>query len=449
MQSTDHHASDELERERGRLFAIAYGMLGGSAEAEDVVQDAFVRWHEEDRSAVREPAAFLTTMVTRLAIDRLRSAERTRVEYVGPWLPEPLVSDLDAAEVVSEAEQLSLALLATLERLNPVERAVFLLRDVFDFDYSEIGEIVEKAEANCRQIARRARTRVGEPRRRFRAADEEERELLSVFVAAARGGDFDALMGLLARDAVLWTDAGGKLPAPRKPVDRADRIARFLITIASREPAGLRIRPVRVNGDPGVRTDTASGPRGVVALELAEGQIVGIRIIANPDKLRHLTMGNVRRGTPHSRPRSARVARFVERHVLNPQMRLSLKLGTAPRAFALLETVGRRSGKPRRTPVGNGLIGDTFWLVSEHGIRAGYVRNIEANPRVRVKVGRRWRAGSAQILPDDDPYARLDTVASALGRMRRLDAAIFRFFVRRLGTDPVTLRIDLDPPEGR
>jgi RNA polymerase sigma-70 factor, ECF subfamily len=282
MQSTDHHASDELEGERDRLFAIAYGMLGGSAEAEDVVQDAFVRWHEEDRSAVRAPAAFLTTMVTRLAIDRLRSAERTRVEYVGPWLPEPLVSDLDAAEVVSEAEQLSLALLATLERLNPVERAVFLLRDVFDFDYSEIGEIVEKAEANCRQIARRARTRVGEPRRRFRAADEEERELLSVFVAAARGGDIEALTGLLARDAVLWTDGGGKVPAPRKPVDRADRIARFLITIASREPAGLRIRPVRVNGDPGVLTDTASGPRGVVALELAEGQIVGIRIIANP-----------------------------------------------------------------------------------------------------------------------------------------------------------------------
>jgi RNA polymerase sigma-70 factor, ECF subfamily len=213
-------------------------MLGGSAEAEDVVHDAFVRWREEDRSAVREPAAFLTTMVTRLAIDRLRSGERKRVEYVGPWLPEPRVSDLDAAEVVSEAEQLSLALLATLERLNPVERAVFLLRDVFNFDYSEIGEIVEKSEVNCRQIARRARMRVGEPRRRFRPADEEERELLTVFVAATRGGDIDALTGLLARDAVLWTDGGGKVPAPRKPVDRADRIARFLITIASREPAG-------------------------------------------------------------------------------------------------------------------------------------------------------------------------------------------------------------------
>jgi RNA polymerase sigma-70 factor, ECF subfamily len=447
MSVMDHHGSREWEGERGRLFAIAYGMLGSSVEAEDVVQETFLRWHERDRSAVRSPAAYLTTMVTRLAIDRLRSTERTRLEYVGQWLPEPLVSELDAAAVVSEAEQLSLALVATLERLNPIERAVFLLRDVFDFDYSEIAEIVDKAEANCRQIARRARTRVGEPHRRFRPTEEEEHELLRVFVSATRGGDIEALTGLLARDAVLWTDGGGKIPAPRKPVDRAERIARFLITIASREPAGLHIRPVRVNGDPGVRTDTASGPRGVIALELAEGQIVGIRIIANPDKLRHLATTNTPGGTPQRRPRSARLARFVERHVLNPQMRLSLTLGTAPRAFALLETVGRRSGKPRRTPVGNGLIGDTFWLVSEHGTGAGYVRNIEANPRVRVKIGRRWRTGSGHIVRDDDPYARLDLVASALGRMRRVDAAIFRFFVRRLGTEPVTVRIDLDPPD--
>jgi deazaflavin-dependent oxidoreductase (nitroreductase family) len=145
---------------------------------------------------------------------------------------------------------------------------------------------------------------------------------------------------------------------------------------------------------------------------------------------------------------SARVARFVERHLLNPQMRLGLALGLAPRAFALLETTGRRSGKPRRTPVGNGLIGDTFWLVSEHGRDAGYVRNIEANPRVRVKIGRSWRAGSAHVLPDDDADARLESVASALGTMRRLDAAIFRSFVRWLGTEPVTLRIDLDRPGG-
>jgi deazaflavin-dependent oxidoreductase (nitroreductase family) len=143
---------------------------------------------------------------------------------------------------------------------------------------------------------------------------------------------------------------------------------------------------------------------------------------------------------------SAQVARFVERYVLNPQMRIGLALGLAPRAFALLETTGRRSGKPRRTPVGNGLIGDAFWLVSEHGRDAGYVRNIEKKRRVRVKIGRSWRAGSARVLPDDDPYARLELVASALGTMRRVDAAIFRSFVRWLGTEPVTLRIDLERP---
>jgi deazaflavin-dependent oxidoreductase (nitroreductase family) len=153
---------------------------------------------------------------------------------------------------------------------------------------------------------------------------------------------------------------------------------------------------------------------------------------------------DVRASKPRTTPPTARPARFVERYVLNPQMRLGLALGLAPRAFALLETIGRRTGKPRRTPVGNGLLGDTFWLVSEHGRGAGYVRNIRANPRVRVKIGRRWRAGTAHILDDDDALARLAMVASALGRMRRWDAAIFRSFVRWLGTQPVTVRIDLD-----
>jgi RNA polymerase sigma-70 factor (ECF subfamily) len=447
MHATDQSASEAPERERGRLFAIAYGMLGITAEAEDVVQQAFARWHQADRSGVRSPAAFLARMVTRLAIDRLRSAERRRVEYVGPWLPEPLVSELDPAEVVSEGEQLSLALLATLERLNPVERAVFLLRDVFDFDYSEIADIVGKTGANCRQIARRARTRVGERARRYRATREEEDELLRAFVAAAESGELERLTGLLARDAILWADGGGRVKAALQPLYGAERIARFLIAIAGKEPPGVRTLPVRVNGDPGLRTDTASGPRGVVAFELAEGLIVGIRILVNPDKLRHLERRD-RRTTPAA-PWAARLARFAERYLLNPPMRLGLALGLAPRAFALLETIGRRTGKARRTPVGNGLLGDTFWIVSEYGRDAGYVRNIERNPRVRVKVGRSWRAGTAQILPEDDPAARLEMVAAALGRVRRLDAAIFRSFVRWLGTQPVTVRVDLDRSEGR
>jgi deazaflavin-dependent oxidoreductase (nitroreductase family) len=307
--------------------------------------------------------------------------------------------------------------------------------------------VVGKEEANCRQIASRARGRVGEPARRYRATREEEDELLHAFVAATEGGDLEGLKGLLARDAILWTDGGGRVKAALQPVYGAIRIARFLIGIVGKEPPGVRILPVRVNGDPGLRTDTASGPRGVVAFELAEGAIVGIRILVNPDKLRHLARLKAPASKPLTTRRSARLARFVERCMLNPPMRLGLALGLAPRAFALLETVGRRSGKPRRTPVGNGLLGNTFWLVSEHGRGAGYVRNIEANPCVRVKVGRTWRAGTAQILPHDDPVARLEMLASALGRMRRLDAAIFRSFVRWLGTEPVTVRIDLDPVE--
>jgi deazaflavin-dependent oxidoreductase (nitroreductase family) len=148
---------------------------------------------------------------------------------------------------------------------------------------------------------------------------------------------------------------------------------------------------------------------------------------------------------PGSRSLAASLAGWVERHLLNPPMRLGLALGVAPRAFTLLETTGRRSGKPRRTPVGNGLLDDTFWLVSEHGRNAGYVRNIEADPRVRVKAGRTWRAATAHVLDEDDAAARLDTVAAALGRTRRIDAAIFRWFVRVLRTRPVTVRIDLEP----
>jgi hypothetical protein len=247
MHTTDQSGGETLERERERLFASAYGMLGVTAEAEDVVQEAFARWYQADRSTVRSPAAFLTTVATRLAIDRLRSSD------------------------------------------------------------AEIAETVAREEANCRQIGRRARARLGEPLR-------------------------------------------------------------------------------RVNGDPGFETETAAGRWGVVGFELAEGLIVGIRIVVNPDKLRHLARANTPPGRPQARRLSARLAGFVERYLL------------------------------------------------------------EHNQRVRVKIGRSWRTGTAHILPDDDPFARLDTVASALGRMRRLDAAIFRFFVRRLGTQPVTMRIDLDPP---
>jgi RNA polymerase sigma factor (sigma-70 family) len=428
----------------GGLFAIAYGMLGTTAEAEDVVQEAFARWHQADRSAVRSSAAFLSTVVTRLAIDRLRSAERRRVEYVGPWLPEPLVAELDPAGVVTEAEQLTLALPATLERLTPVERAVFLLRDVFDFDYAEIAEMLGKEVANCRQIGRRARARVGEPHRRYRATREEEDELLGVFVAAAESGDMERLTRLLACDAVLWTDGGGRVASGRRgcadrPVPARDR-EQGAARGAQSAGAGQR-RPPRLPDRHRRRSERCGRVR-------ARGR--GDR--RDPDSRQP---GQAATPTPRAKKRAAHgrarcvlggaASRFAEKYLLNPQMRLGLELGLGrgrSRSWRRPATAPGSRTEPRSE---TGCSATRSGSSPSTARNAGYVRNIERNPRVRVKVGRHWRAGTARILDDDDPFARLESVASALGAMRRLDAAVFRFFVRRLGTRPVIVRIDLDP----
>jgi RNA polymerase sigma-70 factor (ECF subfamily) len=279
-------ALDEFEAQRGRLQSIAYGMLGSVSEAEDVVQDAFLRWHAAERDHVRSPEAFLTTATTRLALDRLRSAQRRREQYVGPWLPEPIVSELDPAHVVAEAEQLSLALLTTLERLNPIDRAVFLLRDVFDLEYAEIAPIVDRTVTNCRQIARRARERVGQAPRRTAPPTAEDWELVARFSDAVRDGEVEALMEVLAADAVAWTDAGGTGPAALNPIYGADKIARFLVAIVQKSPA--QALPALVNGEPGLWIREANGRGSVAALEVSGGAIVGIRSVINPDKLGHL-----------------------------------------------------------------------------------------------------------------------------------------------------------------
>jgi RNA polymerase sigma-70 factor (ECF subfamily) len=282
--------SDPFETHRPRLTGIAYGMLGAVGEAEDVVQDAWLRWREADAARIRNPEAFLVTVTTRLAIDRLRAARARRETYVGPWLPDPLVAgpEYDPAERVAEAEQLSLALLATLERLNPVERAVLLLRDVFDFEYAEIADAVEKTPANCRQIAVRARERVRRPGRRHDPTPEQERELTEAFVAAVGSGDVSRIQTLLAEDAVLWSDGGGVVRAARKPVEGANLIARFLVGIQKRGfPADMGVALVRVNGEPGVHV-TGTGVHSVIALEMAEDAITAIRVVNNPEKLAHL-----------------------------------------------------------------------------------------------------------------------------------------------------------------
>jgi RNA polymerase sigma-70 factor (ECF subfamily) len=273
---------------RPRLLGIAYGLLGELTEAEEVAQDAWLRWDAADRDTVRNAEAFLVTVTTRLALDRLGSARARREVYVGPWLPEPLVTDFETPESKTiEAERLSLALLGALERLNPVERAVLVLRDVFDLEYAEIADVVEKTPANVRQIARRAREHAGDPSRRRPVAKEERERLAGAFLTAAASGDVEGIRELLAADAVMYTDGGGVVTAARKPIYGADKITRFLVGVQRKAafPSDPVYTPVLVNGDPGVRMDSAAGGfLSIVAVEVADGAIRGLRFFNNPER---------------------------------------------------------------------------------------------------------------------------------------------------------------------
>jgi RNA polymerase sigma-70 factor, ECF subfamily len=273
---------------RPRLLGIAYGMLGELTEAEDVVQDAWLRWNGADEDAVRRPEAFLVTVTTRLALDRLRSARARREVYVGPWLPEPLVTDPETPETKAiEAERLDLALLGALERLNPVERAVLVLRDVFDLEYAEIADVLGKTPANVRQLARRARDHAGDSSRRGAVSEEERQRLAAAFLTAAGSGEVEQLRELLAADAILYSDGGGVVTAARKPIYGADKIARFMVGVQRKEafPADPVFTPVLVNGDPGVRMDSAAGEfLSIVAVEIAGGSVQAVRFFTNPER---------------------------------------------------------------------------------------------------------------------------------------------------------------------
>jgi len=273
---------------RPRLLGIAYGLLGELTEAEDVVQDAWLRWDRADREAVRNAEAFLVTVTTRLALDRLRSARARREIYVGPWLPEPLVTDPESPETkVIEAEQLNLALLGALERLNPVERAVLVLRDVFDLEYAEIADVLEKTPANVRQIAKRARDHAGDPGRSRPVSEEERQRLAGAFLTAAVSGEIDQVRDLLAADAIMYTDGGGVVTAARKPIYGAEKIARFMVRVQGKTayPDDPLLTLVLVNGDPGVRIESASeGFLSIVAIEVADGAIQAVRFFNNPER---------------------------------------------------------------------------------------------------------------------------------------------------------------------
>ena len=276
------------EELRPYLFAIAYRMLGSVAEAEDVVQEAFLRYHEAGAEP-ESPKAYLATVTTRLAIDQLRSARARREIYPGEWLPEPLVGD-DAARHAETADSLSLAFLHLLEKLAPVERAVFLLREVFDYPYEEIAPIVGKSPENCRQILARARRHVEEGRRRFDVSREERDEVAARFLAAWEEGDTGALVEVLAPDATVFGDGGGKAPSVPEPLVGAERVAKALIGWGRQARSrGYDYRPAVVNGDPGVVFyDPEGAAIWVAALDIAEGVVVAVRSVLNPDKLTHV-----------------------------------------------------------------------------------------------------------------------------------------------------------------
>jgi RNA polymerase sigma-70 factor (TIGR02957 family) len=284
-----------LKELRPAAFAIAYRMLGSVSEAEDVVQEALLRLHRalDGGERIESPRAYLSTVATRLAIDQLRSARARRERYVGEWLPEPLVAsaDLDPARQAEMADSLSLAFLVLLERLSPEQRAAFLLRDVFDEPYDRIATIVGTSEQNARQLATRARRHVEEGRPRFEASREQSDQLARRFFEATENGDLEALEKMLAAGVVLHGDGGGKVPALARPVHGRAHVARTLAAWARAATrfGGVVLRQVDVNGQPGaVALDPEGKLINVMALDVADGQVQGVRSVVNPEKLRHL-----------------------------------------------------------------------------------------------------------------------------------------------------------------
>jgi RNA polymerase sigma-70 factor, ECF subfamily len=280
----------QFDAYRPLLFSIAYRMLGSVMDAEDVVQDAYLRWQSAADAAVESPKAYLSTIVTRLCLDHLRSARVQREEYVGPWLPEPLVTEQapDVADTAALHESLSMAFLVLLESLTPVERAVFLLHDVFGYEFTEIADIVGKSETNCRQLARRARGYVEARRPRFEPSTSQQDRLTRQFLRACTTGDLPGLVATLADDVTCWSDGGGKVAATRRPVRGRDAVARLLVGIARKAPAGLDTRLTRVNGQPGFVSYLDGRPFAVLLLDIADARIQGVRLVINPDKLQHL-----------------------------------------------------------------------------------------------------------------------------------------------------------------
>jgi RNA polymerase sigma-70 factor (ECF subfamily) len=293
-QSSDPEGSIRLatfDQYRSLLFSIAYRMLGSVADAEDMLQETFIRWQQSTEDTIRSPRAFLVTIVSRLCINHLQSARVQREEYVGQWLPEPIVTDAgsDPFGIIKVDESLSMAFLLLLERLTPIERAVFLLREVFEYEYSEIASVLGQSEVNCRQILRRARQHVTTLRPRFETSEQKQNDLLQSFLKAVETGETEALVALLSNDVVLHSDGGGKAVAVPNPVRGAGNVARGILGGLRRfVPKTLVRRLVRINGEPGVVNYLNGKPHSVLTLDAAGGRIRAIYVVTNPEKLSHL-----------------------------------------------------------------------------------------------------------------------------------------------------------------
>ncbi|MER7335631.1 MULTISPECIES: RNA polymerase sigma factor SigJ [unclassified Micromonospora] len=280
-------AAGALDAHRPMLLGLAYRLLGSRHDAEDVLQEAYLRWLGVDRATVAEPRRYLSRVVTRLALDRLRARRAARETYVGPWLPEPVPtapSPFGPLDSVELRDSVSTALLHLLERLTPPERAVYVLHTAFDLPYAEIADILDRSVADCRQLHHRAVARIGQDRRRFTAGRAEQERLLDAFLAAARDGDLAALTGLVARDAIAWTDGGGRVKAARNPVTGADRVARFFTGLYG-PGRTFTSRRLELNGQPAVLIIRPDGGRYALTLAAAGGRITGFYVVGNPDKL--------------------------------------------------------------------------------------------------------------------------------------------------------------------
>jgi RNA polymerase sigma-70 factor (ECF subfamily) len=298
---TTDTTTEVFEEHRPVLMGVAYRMLGRVADAEDVVQDAWLRWSRADREAVREPRAYLVRVTTRLAVDRLRQAQARKEAYVGPWLPEPYVTDFgdtapDAADRAVLADSVSLAVLVVLESLSPLERAVFVLREAFGFPFGEIAAALDRNEAAVRQLAARARKHVDERRPRYDVDPAERRDLTERFLAAAVEGDLKGLMELLAPDARLVGDSGGRAKAPLRVLRSADKVGRFLAAVAGQRPADMSLRFLELNGGPALLVLSGGKPDAVFQVDAVDGRVQCVYVIRNPDKLASLPIDRLPQG---------------------------------------------------------------------------------------------------------------------------------------------------------